>query len=223
MKKYNLLLNLQRFAEDSGSDGAGDGGQGNGSQGQGDNGAGVDPNGGVGSDGKPATPPAGQITFASQAELDEVINKRVTEAVEKAHQNQQQQKDYDKMTDSEKLQFNLDKAQKDLAEANLKNTKMANRNKITARLGEDKLPVSLVDLFDDVLAGEEVELNKRYDATAKVFREAVQSEIDIRLANSADTPPAGGQQGQHLTQGASAAQSRNKMGKTGNTSLWDTK
>lgn len=223
MKKYNLLLDLQRFADDSGSDGAGAGDQGNGSQGQGDNGAGGDPNGGVGDDGKPVTPPAGQITFASQAELDAVINKHVTEAVEKSKQSQQQQKDYDKMNDAEKAQFDLNKAREELAAERLKTKSMANRSHVLSKLGADKLPTGLIGLFDSVLGKDEADVDAAYGSLVKTFNASVQSAVDIRLAGSADKPGGNGAPGHATTAGESSAQQRNEAGKSVLADPWATK
>lgn len=114
-----LKLNLQMFAE--GGDGGNGGGTGTDGANAGDNGG----NQGEGADNPndpPATPPAdpdkpnpSAVSFKSQAELDTLINAKIQAAQAQWQQNQQRQKDYDKMTPAEKQTFDLKKAQDDLA------------------------------------------------------------------------------------------------------------
>ncbi|KRO16512.1 capsid assembly scaffolding protein Gp46 family protein [Lacticaseibacillus saniviri] len=165
-------------------------------------------------------------SFKSKSELDQYVQTQVNSALEEAKKgwaaDQKQQKAYEDMTPEEQTQFDLDKAKKELEAARLENKVITNKATIASKLGADKLPVELVDLFGNQLGADEAKLNAFYDQTVKVFRNAVQSAVDQRLSASAGAPGAG-VGNQESSAGVSAAQARNKSSKPQGINPWATK
>lgn len=205
-----LKLNLQMFAE--GGDGGNGGGTGTDGAHAGDNGG----NQGEGTD-KPTDPPtkpdkpdASAISFKSQTELDALINTKIQAAQAQWQQNQQQQKDYDKMTPAEKQAFDLKKAQDDLAAEKQKTLSLTNKAALNGRLAVDQLPGGLIDVFENVLGADDKTIDAAYTKITGIFRDAVKAGVDAKLASSAGAPGAGGTGSQALSAGAEAAKARNE-------------
>ncbi|MHA3065792.1 DUF4355 domain-containing protein [Lacticaseibacillus saniviri] len=217
MKVAKLKFNLQRFAEDGADVSSSTSTESDGN---------TDSAATSGTSTTDDEKPAGGISFESQSALDQYVKTNIKTALDEAKKgwtaDQQQQKAYEDMSPEERTQFDLNKTQKELEAARLENKVITNKATITSKLGADKLPIELVDLFGNQLGADETKLNAFYDQTAKVFREAVQSAVDQRLAASAGAPGTGsGNQGSSA--GASAAQARNNASKPQGIDPWATK
>lgn len=218
MKKVILLtplkLNLQFFAEGDGGDSTSNDNGDNSSQ---DNGSDNDSGDG---DQRQA------FEFTSQSELDAYTDKRIQAALKTAKDNwskeANQQKSYDQMTDAEKAAFDLDKTRSELEKAKLENLTLQNRAKVSTKLAEDKLPGSLIDIFGSVLGNDDKVINEAYTKVATVFRDAVKSGVDQRLAGSAEKPGANGT-GAEQSMGETLAQQRNSNAKPAGNNPWASK
>lgn len=201
-----LKLNLQLFADD-GDGGNGDAGDGAGDSGnQNSNGAGrTDP------PADPDKPNPDAVSFKSQAELDELISNKLNEAKSAWEKDKQTQKAYEDMSPAEKQTYDLKQAQDQLAQTKLENTKLVNKAKLSERLATDQLPGNLIGVFDDVLGAEDNDIEQAYTKITTIFRDAVKSGVDQRLAGSAGKPGAGGTGAENLSAGETAAKARNEQ------------
>ncbi|MBW4802884.1 capsid assembly scaffolding protein Gp46 family protein [Loigolactobacillus coryniformis] len=201
-----LKLNLQLFADD-GDGGNGDAGDGAGDSGnQNSNGAGrTDP------PADPDKPNPDAVSFKSQAELDELISNKLNEAKSAWEKDKQTQKAYEDMSPAEKQTYDLKQAQDQLAQTKLENTKLVNKAKLSERLATDQLPGNLIGVFDDVLGAEDNDIEQAYTKITTIFRDAVKSGVDQRLAGSAGKPGAGGTGVENLSAGETAAKARNEQ------------
>lgn len=201
-----LKLNLQLFADD-GDGGNGDAGDGAGDSGnQNLNGAGrTDP------PADPDKPNPDAVSFKSQAELDELISNKLNEAKSAWEKDKQTQKAYEDMSPAEKQTYDLKQAQDQLAQTKLENTKLVNKAKLSERLATDQLPGNLIGVFDDVLGAEDNDIEQAYTKITTIFRDAVKSGVDQRLAGSAGKPGAGGTGAENLSAGETAAKARNEQ------------
>ena len=224
MKLLKLKMDLQMFADgDGGSDG--DGGQGAD--------ANTDSNtqnqsGSDTTDADKSQDGADKPfkAFASEQEWQSSVDKLIQTAIkthdEKRANEDQQQKDYDKMTDLEKATYDRDQLTQQLADAQRHGTIVENKAKLTERLGTDDLPTTLIAAFsDDVLANDEG-IEKAYTNISKAFTDSLQKAINKRIAASGTTVP-GGTDSVIKSGGASAADSLNKEQQSGKSSLWATK
>lgn len=211
MKFYSNVLNLQRFAEGDGGD--------NGGNEAGDNQSG---NGGTGEDDGGSDT---AITFKDQSELDSWYDKKFNKSVSKLKdswtQEQNQQKAYEDMTPAEKKEFDDDKREKALAEREQKLIVGENRASISERLVTDGLPVGLVNAFEPALSATD-DLDDIYVSVTDSYRDAVKTGVDKKLADSANVPGAAGSS-VTASAGKSAAEQRNKQGKSTTKSMWDKK
>lgn len=198
-----LKLNLQLFA-DGGNGDAGDGAGDSGNQ----NPNGADPTDPPADPGKP-NPDA--VSFKSQAELDELISNKLNEAKSAWEKDKQTQKAYEDMSPAEKQTYDLKQAQDQLAQTKLENTKLVNKAKLSERLATDQLPGNLIGVFDDVLGAEDNDIEQAYTKITTIFRDAVKSGVDQRLAGSAGKPGAGGTGAENLSAGETAAKARNEQ------------
>lgn len=204
-----LKLNLQLFAE-GGEGGEGGTGAGTGTS-DNDN---QNLNGNNAADNPPVDsnkPNPAAVSFKSQAELDELINNKLTEAKAAWVKDAQTQKDYDQMTPEEKAAYDLKQTQAQLAQTKLENTKLINKSKLSERLATDQLPGNLIGVFDDVLGAEDNDIEQAYTKITTIFRDAVKSGVDQRLASSAGKPGAGGTGAENLSAGETAAKARNEQ------------
>lgn len=201
-----LKFNLQLFADD-GDGGNGDAGDGAGDSGnQNSNGAGrTDP------PADPDKPNPDAVSFKSQAELDELISNKLNEAKSAWEKDKQTQKAYEDMSPAEKQTYDLKQAQDQLAQTKLENTKLVNKAKLSERLATDQLPGNLIGVFDDVLGAEDNDIEQAYTKITTIFRDAVKSGVDQRLAGSAGKPGAGGTGAENLSAGETAAKARNEQ------------
>jgi len=198
-----LKLNLQLFA-DGGNGDAGDGAGDSGNQNS--NGAGpTDP------PADPDKPNPDAVSFKSQAELDELISNKLNEAKSAWEKDKQTQKAYEDMSPAEKQTYDLKQAQDQLAQTKLENTKLVNKAKLSERLATDQLPGNLIGVFDDVLGAEDNDIEQAYTKITTIFRDAVKSGVDQRLAGSAGKPGAGGTGAENLSAGETAAKARNEQ------------
>lgn len=201
-----LKLNLQLFADD------GDGGNGDAGDGAGDSGN-QNPNGAGRTDppADPGKPNPDAVSFKSQAELDELISNKLNEAKSAWEKDKQTQKAYEDMSPAEKQTYDLKQAQDQLAQTKLENTKLVNKAKLSERLATDQLPGNLIGVFDDVLGAEDNDIEQAYTKITTIFRDAVKSGVDQRLAGSAGKPGAGGTGVENLSAGETAAKARNEQ------------
>lgn len=198
-----LKLNLQLFA-DGGNGDAGDGAGDSGNQ---------NPNGADPTDpsADPDKPNPDAVSFKSQAELDELISNKLNEAKSAWEKDKQTQKAYEDMSPAEKQTYDLKQAQDQLAQTKLENTKLVNKAKLSERLATDQLPGNLIGVFDDVLGAEDNDIEQAYTKITTIFRDAVKSGVDQRLAGSAGKPGAGGTSAENLSAGETAAKARNEQ------------
>ncbi|GAB7170380.1 DUF4355 domain-containing protein [Lactiplantibacillus plantarum] len=222
MKKLlKLKMDLQMFAD--GGDGAG------GDNAGGDN-TGTDANADQGNDkdsadkdGKGDTP---FKSFASEKDWQSSVDKLIASAIETHDKKQasevQQQKDYDKMTDLEKAQYDNDQLTKQLADANRATAISNNKASVTAKLGADDLPTTLIAAFSDDVLADEKGVEEAYTNITKAFKESLQKAIDGRIAASGTTLP-----GTNITvnksEGAAVAEELNNSQQPAKSSLWTTK
>lgn len=201
MKKRTLTLlplNLQFFAEDSGSDGAAgssdDGGE-NGAAGEG--GDGDEDGNNEDSNGKKKTFDEILTDVTYQAEFDRRVQKAINTAIKKQKQEWQSSLD-DKLTEAEKLakmtkeqkaEYMAQKKEKELneREAELNRKELKAEAKIT--LTEKKLPASLSELLDYSSADN---CNKSIEALDKAFKEAVDAAVQDKIKGGATLKKAGG-------------------------------
>lgn len=201
MKKKTLTLlplNLQFFAEDSGSDGA------SGSSKDGDGTGAANNDGGNGDENGTGEDGAGEkktfddiLADASyQAEFDRRVQKAINKAVSKREQEWQNSLD-DKLTEAEKLakmtkeqkaEYMTQKKEKELSEreAELNRKELKAEAKVT--LAEKKLPVGLSELLDYTSADN---CNKSIDALEKAFNEAVEAAVQDKIKGSTTLKKAG--------------------------------
>lgn len=222
MKKL-LKINLQMFAEGEGVDsGQGDGN----SATAGDNANQSEDNTDTDDKGNEDKSNVPFKAFGSEKELQSYTDKLIATAIETHDKKQaneaQQQKDYDKMTDLEKSNYERDQLKQDLANAQRHGTVVENKAKLTERLGADDLPTTLIAAFsDDVLADSEG-IEEAYTNISKAFTDSLQKAIDKRIAASGTTLP-GGNDSITKSSGANAADSLNKEQQPSKSSLWTTK
>ncbi len=143
--------------------------------------------------------------------MDELISNKLTEAKAAWAKDAQTQKDYDQMTPEEKAAYDLKQTQAQLAQTKLENTKLINKSKLSERLATDQLPGNLIGVFDDVLGAEDNDIEQAYTKITTIFRDAVKSGVDQRLAGSAGKPGAGGTGAENLSAGETAAKARNEQ------------
>ncbi|KKX43676.1 DUF4355 domain-containing protein [Lactiplantibacillus plantarum] len=220
MKKL-LKMNLQMFAEPAGGQSGGDP-------------APVDPtpadpnpNDPNPVDPKPNDPADKPFkSFADEKELQAYTDKLIQSAIkthdEKQASEAQQQKDYDKMTDLEKANYDKDQLTKQLAESQRHGTIVENKAKVTARLGADDLPTALIAAFGDDVLADDKGIEAAYTAISKAFTESLQQAIDKRIASSGTTLP-GADTSANKSEGATAAEKLNNSQKPAKSSLWATK
>lgn len=222
MKKLlKLKMNLQMFAD--GGDGAGGdnaGGDTTGTDANADQGNDKD---GADKDGKGDTP---FKSFASEKDWQSSVDKLIASAIkthdEKQASEAQQQKDYDKMTDLEKANYDKDQLTKQLADANRATAISNNKASVTAKLGADDLPTTLIAAFSDDVLADEKGVEEAYTNITKAFKESLQKAIDGRIAASGTTLP-----GTNITvnksEGAAVAEELNNSQQPAKSSLWTTK
>lgn len=218
MKFYKDLLNLQRFAEDVG-DGAGESGN------SGESNANDTDNNTENStdDTKPFK------SFDTEDDLnswfDSNYDKRFEKSAEKLRAkwdaDQQQQKSYDEMSDTEKQAYDLDQRSKKLDQQAKDLEIKTNRANITTRLANDGLPTELAGAFEPALSDTKG-LDALYTALTKSYRTSVKSGVDKQLASSSNVPGAAGANAT-VSQGESFAEQRNKQGQSTSANLWQTK
>lgn len=200
MKKKTLTLlplNLQFFAEDSGSDGASDSSKDGVGAGAADNGGNSDEDG-HGEDGAGEKKTFDDILADAsyQAEFDRRVQKAINKAVSKREQEWQNSLD-DKLTEAEKLakmtkeqkaEYMTQKKEKELSEreAELNRKELKAEAKVT--LAEKKLPVGLSELLDYTSADN---CNKSIDALEKAFNEAVEAAVQDKIKGSTTLKKAG--------------------------------
>ena len=222
MKKLlKLKMDLQMFA---------DGGDGAGGDNAGGDTTGTDANADQGNDkdsadkdGKGDTP---FKSFASEKDWQSSVDKLIASAIETHDKKQasevQQQKDYDKMTDLEKAQYDNDQLTKQLADANRATAISNNKASVTAKLGADDLPTTLIAAFSDDVLADEKGVEEAYTNITKAFKESLQKAIDGRIAASGTTLP-----GTNITvnksEGAAVAEELNNSQQPAKSSLWTTK
>jgi len=205
VKFYRALLDLQRFADDSGDDGA--------------DGAGGDDN----HTDDPATDTDDDgIKFKDQAALDSWYDKKFAKSAQKLKdswaQEQNQKKAYEDMTDAEKREFDDNKREKALEAREQKLVIGENRTGLSERLVTDGLPATLVKAFEPALADTKG-LDDTYKAVTDAYREAVKTGVEKQLAQSGGAPHTGGD-GATLSSGAEAAKSRNEVQSPTGKDLW---
>ncbi|WP_455428866.1 capsid assembly scaffolding protein Gp46 family protein [Lactiplantibacillus pentosus] len=225
MKKLlKLKMNLQMFAD-------------------GDNGTGGDEGGNQTADSTPNTTDANQNSnnddsdqdnqadtpfksFASEKDWQSSVDKLIASAIkthdEKQASEAQQQKDYDKMTDLEKANYDKDQLTKQLADANRANAISNNKASVTAKLGADDLPTTLIAAFSDDVLADEKGVEEAYTNITKAFKESLQKAIDGRIAASGTTLP-GTSTTVNKSEGAATAEELNNSQQPAKSSLWATK
>ncbi len=225
MKKLlKLKMDLQMFAD------GGDGADSAGGDNAGGDTTGTDVNADQGNnndsadkDGKEDTP---FKSFASEKDWQSSVDKLIASAIkthdEKQASEAQQQKDYDKMTDLEKANYDKDQLTKQLAESQRHGTIVENKAKVTARLGADDLPTALIAAFGDDVLADDKGVEAAYTAISKAFTESLQQAIDKRIASSGTTLP-GANTSANKSEGATAAEKLNNSQKPAKSSLWATK
>lgn len=141
--------------------------------------------------------------------FDKRYEKALTKARAKWEQEQNQQKAYDDMSDSEKKEFDYNQKQKELDKRLADVTIRENRANVANRLASDGLQASLVDVFklDDTDS-----LEDQYENVTKVFKKAVDDQVQIKLAKSFGTP-GGASSGAASTVGARLADRANERTK----------
>ncbi|AVK60538.1 scaffolding protein [Lactobacillus sp. CBA3605] len=223
MKKLlKIKMNLQMFAE--GGDGAGgDGDNAADAAADNDNAGQNDSKGGNDEDGKPAAP---FKSFANEKEWQSSVDKLIQTAI-KTHDEKQasaaeQKKDYDKMSDLEKAQYDRDNLQTKLAEAERHGKIIENRAKMTEQLGADGLPTGLIAMFGESTLAADDGLGEAYKAIKEVFKDNLQKAIDKRITASATTPPTGTSDAKK-SEGATVAEQLNGSQQGSSSSLWTTK
>ncbi|MCT4455919.1 scaffolding protein [Lactiplantibacillus plantarum] len=222
MKKLlKLKMNLQMFAD--GGDGAGGdnaGGDTTGTDASADQGNDKD---GADKDGKGDTP---FKSFASEKDWQSSVDKLIASAIkthdEKQASEAQQQKDYDKMTDLEKANYDKDQLTKQLADANRATAISNNKASVTAKLGADDLPTTLIAAFSDDVLADEKGVEEAYTNITKAFKESLQKAIDGRIAASGTTLP-GTNTTVNKSEGAAVAEELNNSQQPAKSSLWTTK
>lgn len=171
--KNELLLDLQRFAED----------------------------GGDGQDGVQASTEESVEksepfkTFETESEMDSFFDKKLNKALETARSNWQKEQDEQaktakerkKMSEDERREYDFKQREQALTDREAEITKRENKSKLANQLIQDGLPVGLADVFDGVLADEKV-MNESYQKVSEAFRGAVHDAVETRLARSARTP-----------------------------------
>lgn len=138
---------------------------------------------------------AAEVKKATEAivqKKDEEIQQAKTEAEKLAQMNEDQKSEYER----QQREDALSKREADITAREL-------RAQVTVQMTEDNLPVELADLlnFSDADACNN-SYQKVKDAFSKAtgsFNEAVQAEVNKRLANSADQPLGTGQSGSSST------------------------
>lgn len=211
-------MNLQMFAEGGeGGQGGGDGGQGGGTNGEQNPPAKPNPN-------DPTLKPF--KSFADEKELQAYTDKLIQSAIkthdEKKASEAKQQKDYDKMTDLEKAQYDKEQLQKQLAESQTHAKVVENRAKITERLGSDDLPTGLISVFGEGVLSDDDALEEAYKNVSKVFADSLQKAIDKRIAASSTSVP-GSTNAAKKSEGATVAEQFNKQQQPIKTNFWATK
>lgn len=165
-------------------------------------------------------------SFASEKDWQSSVDKLIASAIkthdEKQASEAQQQKDYDKMTDLEKANYDKDQLTKQLAESQRHGTIVENKAKVTARLGADDLPTALIAAFGDDVLADDKGIEAAYTAISKAFTESLQQAIDKRIASSGTTLP-GANTSANKSEGATAAEKLNNSQKPAKSSLWATK
>jgi hypothetical protein len=201
ISKSRLTLNLQRFAEgdgDGANAGSNDGGKPAGTDGQGND------------DGHQDPPAAPAVAFKTQAEFDAAFSAKLAEARQQWEADKNQQKAYEDMSPEEKKDYDLKKAQSDLAAEQQKTLALTNKANLNARLAQDQLPGALIEVFGDVLTADDKTIDDTYTKLTTIFRGAVKTGIDAKLAQSAGAPGAGSAVGTKSA-GQSIADARNKQ------------
>ena len=141
--------------------------------------------------------------------FDKRYEKALTKARAKWEQEQNQQKAYDDMSDSEKKEFDYNQKQKELDKRLADVTIRENRANVANRLASDGLQASLVDVFklDDTDS-----LEDQYEKVSKAFKKAVDDQVQIKLAKSFGAP-GGASSGAASTVGARLADTANERTK----------
>lgn len=168
---------LQFFAEDGGSDA-----QDNGSDAQGQQ---------------------GQIVFNNQSELDALVDKRISKALETAQEKwatdwqsktqsmlDQERKKAD-MSAEERLKADIEQQKAELEQQRLELQKEKDEASLIKQLNADKLPSELVEVFRPLFGGEQKNIDAQYKAVSKVFRDAVQNAVNERMLSNSQNKPSG--------------------------------
>lgn len=210
---HSSLLNLQRFAEGGeGSQGCPTGNE--------------DDQGQKNPQGKENTTEPFK-SFKTEDEFnswfDSAYDKRFEKSSEtlkaKWEAESKQQKSYEKMTDAEKKEYDLNQAQEKLNQREQEVTIKENRANITNKLAEDGLPVNLAKAFEPAFSNTD-NLETIYKAVTEGFRNALKEGVDKALADSSTVPGTSGS-GEQKSSGAVFAESNNKQ-KAGSKTIWDT-
>ncbi|MGL9969434.1 DUF4355 domain-containing protein [Enterococcus sp. DIV1420a] len=168
------------------------------------------------------------ISFKNQSELDSWFDTKLSKSLETAQARWQEETDKriqeaekkGQMTAEEKAQYELQQ-ERDQLEAERHSLKREKDEATTIkRLAQDKLPDSLSGALKPLYGGEEKQLQEAYQAIAESFREAVESAVNERLANSAELPNIGdnldnslekGSLGKRLAQESSLKNTKSKF------------
>ncbi|HFE9852464.1 TPA: DUF4355 domain-containing protein [Enterococcus faecalis] len=168
------------------------------------------------------------ISFKNQSELDSWFDTKLSKSLETAQARWQEETNKriqeaekkGQMTAEEKAQYELQQ-ERDQLEAERHSLKREKDEATTIkRLAQDKLPDSLSGALKPLYGGEEKQLQEAYQAIAESFREAVESAVNERLANSAELPNIGdnldnslekGSLGKRLAQESSLKNTKSKF------------
>ncbi|ODJ54800.1 DUF4355 domain-containing protein [Brochothrix thermosphacta] len=180
----NLKMNLQLFAEPGESGEAGE-------QGQGEE----------------------QVTFASQSELDSLVDKRISKALETAKTTWEQSASEKieaakqeaateavklaEMDAEQKAKYQREQLDVELAKREAEITQRELKAQATVQLTEAKLPIELLTTLDytnaETCKASIDAVSAAFTKATGSFDAAVQVEVDKRLSQSVDNPLGGGQ------------------------------
>lgn len=179
----------------------------------------------------------GQIVFNNQSELDALVDKRISKALETAQekwsadwQNKtqsmlDQEREKANMSAEERLKADIEQQKQELEQQRLELQKERDEASLIKKLNADKLPSELVEMFRPLFGGEQKNIDSQYKAVSKVFRDAVQNAVDERMiANSQNKPSGnGGNNGPGESRAERFAKQANAKTKSNALNPWDTK
>lgn len=200
-KSFRLPLNLQLFAGEGG-DGGGQGGTGGGQAGSNQSGGNQDGGGQAGDQTDGQTP---ELSDDVRSYLDKLVQSNTDKV---RNQYSQQMKDLEKrlrdtereketlakekMTDDEKAKFELDKERRALAQERAAVLSVKIENQAVTSLAELQLPAT----FKEFIMADSVENTaERAKQFQTAWSQAIQDEVEKRLAGGARKPARGNQQG----------------------------